>query len=275
LQVHSWPVDAKRYVTVNMSTTPTTSEAIHDTAFRQFAESSEVFDREVQSNQLMCRIHDRFLGPEDAHHNCLGCNFDDLTEQISKYLKVASENTVDFNLHHQFSILALLLNSCWERIADVFEIIGVPDGYRCRHFSPFIRARRWANFFKHPKTFGWVVHHPTYTIENSDHHNELAVDVGKSRFVDGDFLKKYYSADCKKNAGKLRGEFIGFERKTVVVLPDLPQFTLEICNCLDQFVRIITENPVYVEMLDDSSTIQNYFVAEEDADDCTDGDDVT
>ena len=99
----------------------------------------------------------------------------------------------------------------------------------------------------------------------------MAVDVGKYRFVDDEFLKKYYSRDCNKNAGKLRGEFEGFERSTVVVLPDLPLLTLEICNCLEQFVNMITENPVYVEMLNDTSTIQDYFVAEETAEDCSDG----
>ena len=35
--------------------------------------------------------------------------------------------------------------------------------------------------------------------------------------------------------------------------------TGEICACLDHFVRIITENPVYVEMLNDTSTIENFY----------------
>jgi len=123
-----------------------TTEPLYETIISQFEESSIIFDAEIQSHQLMCRIYDHFAGPDDAHHNCLGCNFDDLTDQISKYLSIVTDNSAGFELHQQFSIFALLLNSCWERISDVFEIIGVPDGYRCRHFSPFIRARRWANF---------------------------------------------------------------------------------------------------------------------------------
>jgi hypothetical protein len=226
---------------------------------RQFAEARDIFEAEIQSHQLMCRIYHRFAGPDEANHNCLGCNFDDLTEHISKYLTLAAENSVDLQLHHRFSMYALLLNSCWERMTDVFDIIGLPDGYRCQHFSPFIRARRWANFFKHPKTFGWLVHHPTYTIENSDHCRGFTAEPDRFRLVDDDFLKKYYSTDCQKNAGKLRGEFTGFERKTVVVLPNIPDLTRQICTCLDRFVQVITENPVYVEMLDNTSTIEDYY----------------
>jgi hypothetical protein len=229
------------------------------TIAQQFAAACDVFDRDVQSRRLMCCIYDKFAGPDAKHHNCLGCNFDDLTEQISKYLQMATQNPTDFQLHHLFAMYAQLLNFCWERMTDVFDIIGVPDGYRVRHFSPFIRARCWANFFKHPKTFGWVVHHPHYTIKNTTDHKEVMHHLAKVRIVDDEFLKKYYSADCKPNAGKLRGEFVGFERSTAVVLPDVVELTSQVSSCLAQFVQMITENPVYVEMLNDTSTIENYF----------------
>jgi len=253
---------------MNTSSDPTTAkEFIHETAARQFSEAQRVFDAEVQSHQLMCRIYDKYAGPDDAHHNCLGCNFDDLTRQVSKFLSIASQKPVDFDLHHQFSIYAFLLNTCWERITDVFDILGVPDGYRCRHFAPFIRVRRWANFFKHPKTFGWMVHHPRYTIENSDDHNDLSAEGGKYRFIDYEFLKTYYSSGAKQNAGKLRGEFVGFERSTVVIIPDVTQLTSEICHCVDHFVKIITENLIYIKMLNDTSTIQNFYESIDDSDD--------
>jgi hypothetical protein len=227
----------------------------------QFEAARDSFEGEVQSHRLMCRIYDKFVGPEQAHHNCLGCNFDDLADQILKFLEVAADNPTGFELQHLFAMYAQLLNSCWERISDVFKIISVPDGYRIRHFAPFLRIRRWANFFKHPKTFGWVVHHPKYVIEGSGEHKSLTADPTKVRVVDDEFLKKYYSADCETNAGKLRGEFKGFERNTVVVLPDVAQLTSSICGCLDHFVRIITENPIYVEILNEESTIENYFAA--------------
>ena len=227
----------------------------------QFAAASIAFDKSVQNEQLMCRIYDKFAGPDAKHHNCLGCNFDDLTDQISRYLRMATQNPTGFDLHHLFAMYAQLLNFCWERMTDIFDITGVPDGYRVRHFAPFIRARRWANFFKHPKTFGWVVHHPHYTIENTPEHQKVTGDPGKVRIVDDAFLKKYFSADCKANAGKLRGEFAGFERNTVVVLPDIVDLTAQVSSCLAQFVKMITENPVYIEMLNDTSTIENYFAS--------------
>jgi hypothetical protein len=234
-----------------MSLTPAVTE--------QFTSARDAFNQNVQSHRLMCRIYARLAGPNDANHNCLGCNFDDLTDQISKYLHVAAENPTQFSLYQLFSIYMLLLNACWERMTDIFEIVGVPEGYRARHFSPFIRARRWANFFKHPKTFGWVVHHPRFVIDGSDEHKALTAEGTKVRVVNDEFLKKYYTADCKSNAGKLRGEFAGFERNMVVVLPAIAQLTFEICGCLDGFVTMITNNPVYVEMLTDTSTIENYF----------------
>lgn len=241
------------------------SEPLRSTADRHFRTASQAFDEHVQSQHLMCRIYDKYAGPDDTNHNCLGCNFDDLTDQISKVLRVTSSNSVNFDLHHRFSLIALMLNSCWERIVDVFEILGVPDGYRCRYFSPFICARRWANFFKHPKTFGWVVHHPTYTIQNSDHHKALEADASKYKFINEEFLKTYYAADSTKNAGKLRSEFRGVESSTVIVLPEISQLVEAVCDCLAHFVNIVTDNPIYVDILTDESTIENYFCPDPEA----------
>jgi hypothetical protein len=65
-------------------------------------------------------------------------------------------------------------------------------------------------------------------------------------------------------------ELSGFERRVVVVFPNVEVLTTQICDCLDRFVKIVTENPVYVEILNDKSTIINFFergqrVAEEEA----------
>lgn len=248
-----------------LSGTSSFNECIEETASREFAEAQRLFDSEVQSRQLMCRITHAYAGPDDAHHNCLGCNFNDLIEQVYKFLSVASQNLVHFDLHHNFSIYAFLLNTCWERVTDVFNIVGVPDSYRCKHFAPFIRVRRWANFFKHPKTFGWMAHHPHYTIEKSQDHKRLLTDAKKRLFIDDDFLKRYYSSDANQNANKLRGEFVGYERSSVVVIPDVVQLTAGICRCLDHFVEIITGNPVYVEILTDTSTIFNFYEAVEES----------
>ncbi len=71
-----------------------------------------------------------------------------------------------------------------------------------------------------------------------------------------EFLKKYYSADRTKG---LALEFKGFERNVLVMLPDVAKLTDQICDCLANFVEIITLSPVYKEILFDKSTIENYY----------------
>jgi len=44
-----------------------------------------------------------------------------------------------------------------------------------------------------------------------------------------------------------------------VVLPHMEQFTNEICDCLTNFVDVVTKNPVYFEILNDKATIIDYF----------------
>jgi hypothetical protein len=231
------------------------TQNIEQIAFAQFAVSSTIFDEKIQSHQLMCRIFNAYAGPEEKNHNCLGCNFDDLTQQISTFLGVAGNYQGLFSLHQASSIYFLLLNGLWERVTDVFDIISVPQGYRSRHYGPLIRARRWANFFKHPKEFGWLVHHPDYTLEGTDHCTVLLKNVAHVR-IDDEFIKKFYSCESAKGLAK---EFQGKEAEVIVVLPHMEQFTNEICDCLTNFVDVVTKNPVYFEILNDKATIIDYF----------------
>src|SRR5580704_3914114 len=177
----------------------------------------------------MCRIHAAYAGPEEANHNCLGCNFNDLTDQVSKFLQLVGGNPGLLEYHEGFSLLSQLVNSVWERIADVFDMLTVPQSYRCRHYGTFIRLRRWANFFKHPKEFGWLVHHPEYCNERSTDAAKYRADK-QFKIVDDEFLKKYYSADRCKG---LAGEFAGFQKMVVVVLPDLMEVITQIAAELE------------------------------------------
>ncbi len=226
------------------------------TARNLFEAASKTFDEKVQKDSLMCRIYDAYAGPEAANHNCLGCNLDAITDQISKYLRAAATGTTGFNAEEAFSVYSLLLNTLWERITDVFDIVSVPEGYRWRHYEPLIRMRRWANFFKHPKEFGWLVHHPRYLFEGSPEAGKVLAKDSGFRVIDDAFLKKYYSSDRNKG---LAGEFNGFERKVVVLLPDIASLTEKVCGSLANFVEVVTKNPVYHELLNDKATIANYF----------------
>lgn len=103
----------------------------YDIAFNTFSQRT----RQGQERSLMCDIYEVFARPGESNHNCLGCNFDDMTEQIANFLLACKQEAELFSIHQSFSIYALLLNSLWERITDVFDIICLPLGYRVRHFE--------------------------------------------------------------------------------------------------------------------------------------------
>jgi hypothetical protein len=232
-----------------------------------FAAASTMFDERVQHEQMMCRIYEAYSGPDEANHNCLGCNLDAITAQISKFLRAAAAGHTGFSAEESLSVFAFLLNTLWERITDVFDIVAVPEGYRKRHYEAMYRMRRWANFFKHPKEYGWLVHHPKYLFEGTPEAGRaLAKDSGLL-VIEDKFLKTYYSARRVKGLAK---EFDGYENKVVVLLPDVASVTERLCDCLANFVEVVTKNPVYYEILNDRATIANYFdnlIDEEDAKD--------
>jgi len=45
----------------------------------------------------------------------------------------------------------------------------------------------------------------------------------------------------------------------VIVLPHADRLTDNICSCLEHFVRIIKENPFFIERLSDESVITDHF----------------
>jgi hypothetical protein len=223
---------------------------------QQFADAHRTFDDGIQSHQLMCRIYTAYAGDGDEHHNCLGCNFNGLTEQISSYLRIITEQDSLFTLSHACELYFLQLNALWERITDVFDIIGVPPAYRVRHYGDFIKARRWANFNKHPKEFGWLVHHPEFTLDGSTHHADLVANSCDYLYVNDEFVKRFYACDRPKGLAK---EFETHQTTVVVVYPNLASLTSGIVTSLANFVSAVTDNPVYFEMLNDKATIKDFY----------------
>jgi hypothetical protein len=229
-------------------------------ARQQFGSAYRIFYDRVQRDQLMCGIYDCFAEPGSRDHNCLGCNFDDMTEWICSFLLSCKDSNSPYRPEHSFGIYTLLLSLLWERISGVFDIVGVPDSYRVRHFGAFVRARRWANFFKHPKAFAWLVHHPVYTFEGSPDTASFSDDPSYLKVDDG-FVKRYYASESAKG---LTSQFERHQDTVVVVLPDLEQLTTDICASLERFVSTITESMVYREILDEKSTLVDYFAALDD-----------
>lgn len=217
--------------------------------------AEQIFNSKVQNDQLMCRIYEAYAGPSLTHHNCLGDNFNDLTNHILKFLRIVGHDPEVFEYHESFAILSHLINTTWERISDIFMILSVPDSYKFRHYPCFIRMRKWSNFFKHPKEFAWLVCFPQWHLEGSEKALELQAD-GAYKVIDDQFLKKYYSADRSKG---LAGEFANHRDKVVVLLPDVVQVMELICDELNDFVNVVTKNPVYFEILNDKATIINFY----------------
>jgi hypothetical protein len=224
----------------------------------KFKAAFEVFSDRIQGQdkRLMCDLFEIYSGPNSLNHNCLGCNFDEMADQVFKFLLVCQNGGGYFSTQQAISIYVFLLNAIWERMGDVFEIISLPKSYLVRYFGAFITARRWANFYKHPKAFAWMVHHPEYTYEGSSYGTVFINDPSYIK-VNDEFLKKYYASE--KNSKELTGKFSGYENKVVVVLPDIVVLTVDICACLEKFIEILSENKVYREILDEKSTFVDYF----------------
>lgn len=214
--------------------------------------NERVFESHPEHGSLMCSIHAAYEPPGQIGHNCLGCNFDDLTSQMSDFLKVANNMR---DQHHVFFIFAMIANGIWERMRDIFDIVGVPETYREQNFKPFYRVRRWANFFKHPKSFSWLIHHPRFITDGSEIHKKLIHD-NSHLFVDDNFVKRHYiSATCKVPDK----DFEKHRETTVVVLPNIENLTNNLCYCMEHFVELVTKNPVYVSMLSDKATILYHY----------------
>lgn len=204
----------------------------------------------------MCQIHDAFVGEDEKKHNCLGCNLQDVASHVYWYLECLPSEGAFFNPHYPTSLYLFLLNTLWDRISDILDIIGVPEEYRARHFEPFRRVRRWANFFKHPKEFAWIVHHPSFVFDDSRSFEGRNYSDDQKLYVDDEFVKEFYS--CERQKG-LRKRLMAARKDVVVILPNVESLTSGVCDCIHKFVELITKNPAYREILDDKCTIENYY----------------
>jgi hypothetical protein len=95
----------------------------------RFRSAYSVFEDRIQKQQLMCSIYDVYAEPGTRNRNCLGCNFDEMMDQILKFLYVCAENSSLFLAQQLFSNYVMLPNVVWERMSDIFEIIKLPQDY--------------------------------------------------------------------------------------------------------------------------------------------------
>jgi hypothetical protein len=214
---------------------------------------SKAFDED--ETPIACKIHDAFGGINGEHHNCLGCNFADSTWLISNYLEKYKEMT---DIQQDFTIYILIQYLIVERMDTVLEILQVPEKYKEKHFRVFQKIRKWANFIKHPKSF-ILTHHPEFDFENSgnQHDKEFLVTINEQ------FVERYYkgqkSPEDQKKMNKELYNKLKNEKDIIVIFPDIAIFTDNLCYAIKKFTEIITKNEVYIEILNDETTISNYF----------------
>ena len=136
-----------------------------------------------------------FGGIEGPHHNCLGCNFADCTGWIHNHLHTAL-TTDDSSLQEFYTHYLLKLYLFVERAYVIFEIVGLPQEYRGRHFDVFKRVHKWANFIKHPKSF-LLVHHAQYFMDGDTAVDEPFERTKFAVVIDQAFVSEYYAGPTR------------------------------------------------------------------------------
>lgn len=215
---------------------------------------AEMFDSSdpEQSIPTLCKIHDAFGGLEKNHHNCLGCNFAEMTNSI-RYVLQRYENLDEADIGTFYSDYLLWLYLFIERMEMIFEIITLPESYRMRHFEIFRQIRRWANFTKHPGFF-ILVHHPQYFLEGDKNFDAKKFQV----VIDTKFVYDNFGRD--QDSKSLRRELTN-KKDVAVLFPEPIHLTKEFCEKTMLFKSIICDNKVYREILGEQSTYENYFAA--------------
>jgi hypothetical protein len=214
---------------------------------------AKAFDQDKIANS--CKIHNAFGGQEGQHHNCLGCNFADSSDMILRYLEQHEELT---DIQQDFTVYILLLYLLVERIEIVFDIIQLPDTYKAKHFKVFQQIRKWANFIKHPKSF-ILTHHPVYDFENSSTvHQQQFTETIKDSFVE-QYYKGHTDQNDQKKQNKELYNKLRNKKDILVLFPDIAQLTDKLCYSYNKFVDLIINNDVYIEILNDETTISTYF----------------
>ena len=221
--------------------------------------SIEIFNKKMytpepgSSENLVCSLNDAFQDYHTKGHNCLGCNLQDDVNLISHFLKSA---TIYDEIHQTFRVYVMTLYLLVEKYFEIKKIIGLPQEYKQSEMEVFNTIKLWANFFKHPKAF-ILVHHPEFYFDTKDLRKHINKENGH-KIIDIDFLNKYYKGEDANKYKNLISELKN-NPNVKVIIPRLDKLTEQFCNASKMFICIIKENKVYREMLNDISTLENYY----------------
>jgi hypothetical protein len=208
--------------------------------------------KDANGVELVCKLHEKFKEIDPAGHNCFGCNLQHEVDRIADFLNSSS----DFEYPDHFATNYLInLYLLTERIFEIKKIIGLPRLYKEETFQVFGVVKLWANFIKHPKAF-ILAHHPLYIVTQVT--EPKTFDSKEYTYINTKFVKKYYAGE-DANKYKTLFEMLQRNPKICVEYPDLLQLTNAFCKATEVFINIILENKVYLEILNDIGTLQEYF----------------
>lgn len=103
------------------------------------------------------------------------------------------------------------------------------------------------------------MHHADYNFDGSGYESEKEFQ----ETINDQFVTTYYkgasSPEEQKKINRDLYKRLQNKKDVVVRFPDPQQLVTKLCYSIDKFIKLITENQVYIEILTDEATIQNYF----------------
>jgi len=219
----------------------------------------------------ICQLHD-LLDQGSENHNCLACNLSSNYLLIQKHLSKSSHFE---DIQYAFASTILLYYLLVEKFFAIFSCLekeGLrPERYKNSH-STMRKIWSWANFLKHPKAFMYV-HEPQYfdvskfsltkvkpKQTGEDESNVKRKTRHVTELIDDNFIYKFYTGS-KKN----QELYDRLKNKTEVwvVFPNFLEINKGLKIEIEEFEKLVKENPDVVNHLHKEATIIEFWNEEE------------
>lgn len=200
-----------------------------------------------------CLLHKNFKNG----HNCVACNLNRQNELLFDFLESYDEFK---HPYLTFNVFIWLLYLQIESIYVYCDILKIDKG---KYFKTFRIIKDWANFLKHPKSF-MLVHHPIFGFYETDllnesiiaFDNEVQIEENEFQFINTDFVKDFYK---NKNSDIQLKNILKNNQKVIVVFPNPVKLITDFVSEQEKFISLINANDDYKNLLDNESTLINYF----------------
>lgn len=211
--------------------------------FEYFEEWMETIDEKSGKDKfsslykIFSEYERRQKNDQKIYHNCIGCNLHEGSISIKLFLK----NHIAYpSVRHYLMLYSLVFYIQAERIVTINDEMSDKQN-DWSEFPNLQRIKRWANFFKHPKSYMFL-HHAGYHISTDPERPNFSIDG----ILDDDFIQKYYSGN-KQN--EVLHSKLANQQKHKVFFPDLLEFTKSMCTEFDHFFAKIASNQEFINRL--------------------------